>query len=41
MTREEAIQKIYQIINSGILDIELEDDLVEVCNCIEDNNFED
>ena len=41
MTRQEAIQIVYQIINTGILDIDLEDELVEVCNCIEDNSFEE
>ncbi len=41
MTRQDAMQTIYKVINSGILDLELENDLVEVCNCIEDNNFEE
>lgn len=41
MTKQEAIRIIYQIINTGILDIDLEDELVEVCNCIEDNSFEE
>ena len=41
MTRRYAIETIYQIINSGILDLDLETDLTEVCNCIEDNNFEE
>ena len=41
MTKQEAIKIIYQIINTGILDIDLEDELVEVCNCIEDNSFEE
>ena len=40
MTRSDAIETIYKIINSGILDIMLEDDLVEVCNCIESDSFE-
>ena len=40
MTRQEAVQTIYEVINSGILYLELEDKLVEVCNCIEKNNFE-
>lgn len=40
MTKREAIETIYQVINSGILDIDLENKLVEVCNCIEDEYFE-
>lgn len=41
MTREEAVKIVYQIINTGILDIDLEEDLVEVCNCIADDSFEE
>lgn len=41
MTREEAIQAIYKVINSGIIDIELEEELTEVANCIEYNNFDE
>ena len=41
MTKQEAIRIVYQIINTGILDIDLEDELVEVCNCIENNSFEE
>ena len=40
MTRQEAIQIIYEVINSGILYLELEEKLVKVCNCIEQNNFD-
>lgn len=41
MTREKAMQVIYEVINSGILYIELENELTEVANCIERNDFED
>ena len=41
MTKQEAIRIVYQIINTGLLDIDLEDELVEVCNCIENNSFEE
>ena len=40
MTRREAVETLYQIINSGIIDYELEEQLVEVANCIEDDSFE-
>lgn len=40
MTRQEAIQAIYKVINSGILDLELEEELTEVCNHICANSFE-
>lgn len=39
MTREDAIETIYKVINSGILDLDLEEDLVEVCNCIQCDSF--
>lgn len=41
MTRQEAIEAIYKVINSGILDMEIETDLTEVANCIEEDEFED
>lgn len=41
MTREEAVRIIYQLINSAILDTDLEDELAEVANCIEENSFEE
>ena len=41
MTRAEAIYTIYELINSHILDEELEEELIEICNCIEENNFEE
>jgi 20S proteasome alpha/beta subunit len=41
MTREEAIETIYKIINSGIIDMELEEDLTEVAVCIEDDSFDE
>ena len=40
MTRQEAIETLYQVINSGIIDIELEAKLEEIADCIEDNYFE-
>ena len=40
MTRQEAIQTIYKVINSGIIDMELEEELTEIANCIEDDSFE-
>ena len=40
MTRKEATEVIYKIINSGIIDGDLEDKLTEVCNCICDNEWE-
>lgn len=40
MTRYEAKMVILTLIDSGILDTELEDDLIEVVNCICDNSFE-
>ena len=41
MTKQEAIETIYKIINSGIIDIELENELTEVASCIEDDSFEE
>lgn len=41
MTRREAMDIIYQVINSGIIDSELEEGLTEVCNCIESDDFEE
>lgn len=40
MTRYEAKMAILEVINSGILDMELEGDLAEVVDCICDNSFE-
>ena len=40
MTREEAIKTLYKVINSGIIDMELEEELNEIANCIEDDSFE-
>ena len=40
MTRQEAIYAVYKVINSGIISMELEEELQEVANCIEANNFE-
>jgi len=39
ITRQEAINVLYQIMNSGIIDEELEDALQEIANCIEDENY--
>lgn len=41
MTRQEAIDAIYKIINSGILDMDIEEELTEVANCIEEDNFDE
>ena len=40
MTKQEAIETLYKIINSGIIDMELEENLTEVANCIEEDSFE-
>lgn len=40
MTRREAKETIYKVINSGILSDELEQELTEVANHICDNEFE-
>lgn len=39
MTRYEAEHAIYNVISSAILNAELEDTLVEVANCICENDF--
>lgn len=41
MGRTEAILTIYKVINSGIIDFELETQLTELANCIEEDSFED
>ncbi len=40
MTRYEAKQAVYEIINSGILDMSLEGDLVELVNCLCEDSFD-
>ena len=40
MTRKEATNIIYKVINSGIIDTELEDELTIVCNNICNDEFE-
>lgn len=40
MTRQQAKEIIYKVINSGILSIELEEELTEVANGICDDSFE-
>lgn len=40
MTRTEARAVIYKVVNSGILDIDLEGDLTEVANHICDDGWE-
>lgn len=40
MTRFEAKRTIYEVINSGILDAELEENLAEAAGCICENSFE-
>ena len=41
MTREEAVQAIYKIIGTGILDMTIEEELTEVADCIEADGFDD
>lgn len=40
MTRYEAKMAILEVINSGILDMALDGDLIEVVNCICSDGFE-
>lgn len=40
MTRYEAKQAVLEVINSGILDMALEGDLVELVNCLCEDEFE-
>lgn len=40
MTRNEAVQAIYEVINSGIIDAELEETLTEVCSRICEDDWE-
>ena len=40
MTRQKAQQTIYQIINSGIIDMDLENELNEIANHICDDKWE-
>ena len=39
ITREQAIYAIYEIINSGIIDMELEARLQDIANCIDAENY--
>ena len=41
MTRSEAIEALYWVINSGIIDTELEEKLTEIANCIEEDSFDE
>lgn len=41
MTREEATKIIYRVINSGIIDFDLENELQDVCNHIEGDCWDD
>ena len=41
MTRYEAKEAIYKVINSGILSDELECELTDVCNCLCEVGFDD
>lgn len=40
MTRKEAKETIYHVINSGIIDEELEESLIEICKCICNDMFD-
>ena len=39
ITREKAQERIYDVINSGIIDEDLETDLQEIAHCIEFEQF--
>ena len=39
ITREQAIYAIYEIINSGIIDMELENKLQAIASCIDAENY--
>ena len=41
MDKESAVNIIYRIINSDIIDSELEEELKEICNRIENGDWED
>lgn len=41
MTRNEAVNAIYEVINSGIIDMELEERLTRACTCICEDDWED
>lgn len=41
MTRQEAVSAIYEVINSGIIDTELENRLTEACRNICSDEWED
>lgn len=40
MTRDDAVNTIYQIIYSGIISDELGDELMELCSCICNDDFD-
>ena len=40
ITREEAVETLYEIINSGIISDDLESKLQDIANCIEDEDKE-
>ena len=41
MTRREAYETLYEIINSGILDLNIESKLTTICNSICNDDWED
>lgn len=41
LDREDAVIIIHQIINSGIISDELENELIEICNRIENDDWEE
>lgn len=41
MTRKEAVSAICEVINSGIIDSELETQLTEACTCICEDDWDD
>lgn len=41
MTREEAVNVLYTLVNSGVLDEEIEESLGDIANHICNNDFEE
>ena len=41
MNIDKAVYTIYKVINSGIIDSELEDELRDICWCLENDEWDD
>jgi hypothetical protein len=41
MTKSKALETLYFLINSTILDIDIEDALQDICNAIEEDKWEE